>query len=107
MRSCFFFQAEDGIRDGHVTGVQTCALPITPSTPIIIRLTELRKPNAKMSDTNPGGIALPTAQATSTKTRYAMHRKIAAVPRKSARRSGTFEKSKNARPNSDESCRNP
>src|SRR5207253_8403169 len=37
----FFFQAEDGIRDGHVTGVQTCALPIwrtsspvsTPSSP--------------------------------------------------------------------------
>src|SRR5690625_7781139 len=27
----FFFQAEDGIRDGHVTGVQTCALPISPS----------------------------------------------------------------------------
>src|SRR5437870_12985341 len=26
----FFFQAEDGIRDGHVTGVQTCALPICP-----------------------------------------------------------------------------
>src|SRR5207253_7923537 len=26
--SLFFFQAEDGIRDGHVTGVQTCALPI-------------------------------------------------------------------------------
>src|SRR5690606_39726449 len=25
---CFFFQAEDGIRDFHVTGVQTCALPI-------------------------------------------------------------------------------
>src|SRR5690625_2887277 len=27
-RSFFFFQAEDGIRYGHVTGVQTCALPI-------------------------------------------------------------------------------
>src|SRR5690606_39906403 len=27
---CFFFQAEDGIRDFHVTGVQTCALPIYP-----------------------------------------------------------------------------
>src|SRR5437870_13477716 len=27
----FFFQAEDGIRDGHVTGVQTCALPIFKS----------------------------------------------------------------------------
>src|SRR5690606_39940154 len=27
--SFFFFQAEDGIRDFHVTGVQTCALPIS------------------------------------------------------------------------------
>src|SRR5690606_39896911 len=26
---CFFFQAEDGIRGFHVTGVQTCALPIS------------------------------------------------------------------------------
>src|SRR5437660_12910930 len=30
----FFFQAEDGIRDGHVTGVQTCALPISALSPI-------------------------------------------------------------------------
>src|SRR5690606_40511681 len=28
----FFFQAEDGIRDFHVTGVQTCALPIWACT---------------------------------------------------------------------------
>src|SRR5207245_7658282 len=28
----FFFQAEDGIRDATVTGVQTCALPILPSS---------------------------------------------------------------------------
>src|SRR3989442_14339892 len=29
IRGCFFFfQAEDGIRDADVTGVQTCALPI-------------------------------------------------------------------------------
>src|SRR5437763_15297714 len=27
--SIFFFQAEDGIRDTSVTGVQTCALPIS------------------------------------------------------------------------------
>src|SRR3712207_8521242 len=27
---CFLFQAEDGIRDIGVTGVQTCALPIWP-----------------------------------------------------------------------------
>src|SRR5690606_39353061 len=26
---CFVFRAEDGIRDFHVTGVQTCALPIS------------------------------------------------------------------------------
>src|SRR5690606_10452719 len=29
----FFFQAEDGIRDFHVTGVQTCALPISKYEP--------------------------------------------------------------------------
>src|SRR3712207_9529639 len=29
----FFFQAEDGIRDIGVTGVQTCALPIFPRAP--------------------------------------------------------------------------
>src|SRR5439155_9070202 len=34
----FFFQAEDGIRDGHVTGVQTCALPICFSWNSICRL---------------------------------------------------------------------
>src|SRR5690554_7221335 len=28
----FFFQAEDGIRDADVTGVQTCALPISSSS---------------------------------------------------------------------------
>src|SRR5207249_6712832 len=33
----FFFQAEDGIRDRNVTGVQTCALPISS-------LNESRKP---------------------------------------------------------------
>src|SRR6267378_3752570 len=27
----FFFQAADGIRDLYVTGVQTCALPISPA----------------------------------------------------------------------------
>ena len=33
LRLCFFFfQAEDGIRDTSVTGVQTCALPISEKT---------------------------------------------------------------------------
>src|SRR5436305_2427646 len=30
----FFFQAEDGIRDADVTGVQTCALPICPDAAV-------------------------------------------------------------------------
>src|SRR5690606_11073631 len=33
----FFFQAEDGIRDFHVTGVQTCALPILAVVPSVTR----------------------------------------------------------------------
>src|SRR6266516_2659361 len=33
----FFFQAEDGIRDRTVTGVQTCALPISPGHHMVIR----------------------------------------------------------------------
>src|SRR2546430_478327 len=41
----FFFQAEDGIRDLTVTGVQTCALPIyiDPATPCGRRERELRQ----------------------------------------------------------------
>src|SRR5699024_5286461 len=31
----FFFQAEDGIRDRNVTGVQTCALPILVGDPLV------------------------------------------------------------------------
>src|SRR5207245_7136071 len=35
----FFFQAEDGIRDATVTGVQTCALPISTPRSIGSRIT--------------------------------------------------------------------
>src|SRR5699024_11704646 len=37
----FFFQAEDGIRDRNVTGVQTCALPISASHRIFPQLQDL------------------------------------------------------------------
>src|SRR5437870_12948199 len=40
----FFFQAEDGIRDGHVTGVQTCALPICRTGLRFAVTTEKRNP---------------------------------------------------------------
>src|SRR5690606_4487247 len=36
-RRLFFFQAEDGIRDFHVTGVQTCALPISQQQHGLVR----------------------------------------------------------------------
>src|SRR5689334_24081818 len=40
----FFFQAEDGIRDGTVTGVQTCALPISRT---VVRLpANVRRPRS-------------------------------------------------------------
>src|SRR5690625_2860945 len=43
----FFFQAEDGIRDGHVTGVQTCALLISSGAPLgaaLLRIFALQLP---------------------------------------------------------------
>src|SRR2546426_6936550 len=36
----FFFQAEDGIRDYKVTGVQTCALPISVGCELIVEAAE-------------------------------------------------------------------
>src|SRR5699024_11792398 len=41
--SFFFFQAEDGIRDRNVTGVQTCALPIS-SFLLTVTSVERKKP---------------------------------------------------------------
>src|SRR5256885_1654342 len=42
----FFFQAEDGIRDYKVTGVQTCALPISDSTRVCATRSAMRKVRA-------------------------------------------------------------
>src|SRR5690606_39899585 len=39
---CFFFQAEDGIRDFHVTGVQTCALPISEGSALFAGVEDQR-----------------------------------------------------------------
>src|SRR5438046_1285850 len=50
----FFFQAEDGIRDWSVTGVQTCALPISaPLPPPPQRQEPGVKPAAQSFDQNP------------------------------------------------------
>src|SRR5205085_7110303 len=47
---CFFFQAEDGIRDLTVTGVQTCALPIYVLTRVANALALVRLGLAQLAD---------------------------------------------------------
>src|SRR5690606_3849041 len=49
----FFFQAEDGIRDFHVTGVQTCALPILGRT--VLNVGSRTQVGAIVTDGNPQG----------------------------------------------------
>src|SRR5207249_5180746 len=51
----FFFQAEDGIRDRNVTGVQTCALPIYPGAELVAA--------ARARDVNVVTVPGPTAVA--------------------------------------------
>src|SRR5436305_14927979 len=55
----FFFQAEDGIRDADVTGVQTCALPISNSgTP---RISVVYAVAADTSTREPDSLAIAPA----------------------------------------------
>src|SRR6478736_8759889 len=56
----FFFQAEDGIRDLTVTGVQTCALPISWSSTEVAFPTGVRWPT---QGTNVAWIVLQTGRA--------------------------------------------
>src|SRR2546430_5644563 len=67
--SYFFFQAEDGIRDLTVTGVQTCALPISsgPSTSCWERSYSCCHPDpsgVRRSPTVPAGYHQPSSERT-------------------------------------------
>src|SRR5439155_2456842 len=53
----FFFQAEDGIRDGHVTGVQTCALPISAGTAALGNASDGMRISGNASSNSVGGTA--------------------------------------------------
>src|SRR2546430_8842303 len=55
----FFFQAEDGIRDLTVTGVQTCALPISPASNSPIGSTALGDPPEQVG--NDANSCMPVA----------------------------------------------
>src|SRR5688500_20319249 len=48
----FFFQAEDGIRDYKVTGVQTCALPILTTQMIEALVKGIKAANRKRQEAN-------------------------------------------------------
>src|SRR2546429_1293794 len=54
----FFFQAEDGIRDVAVTGVQTCALPISNEAKIPLSIDDFDRISSRvpiLADLKPGG----------------------------------------------------
>src|SRR5690606_40024395 len=59
---CFFFQAEDGIRDFHVTGVQTCALPIFLHQPPAIKK-KFQPQGASLPKTRPSPQSVPVLPA--------------------------------------------
>src|SRR5439155_11270882 len=91
----FFFQAEDGIRDGHVTGVQTCALPISRASTSYLEL--LRVP---YTGCNPRGLVLARGKDLSKKLLiyhriplpafavFPLRRKVRRPPRSEERRVG-------------------
>src|SRR5215469_2610528 len=60
----FFFQAEDGIRDLYVTGVQTCALPIS------IGYTGWRNTHRERRDRAAGDAEIPGDRALGDHGRY-------------------------------------
>src|SRR5699024_11513015 len=63
----FFFQAEDGIRDRNVTGVQTCALPIWLSIVVTGTVEGFTRDSAKEAIVTRGGRA---AGSVSRKTAF-------------------------------------
>src|SRR5258708_17235657 len=77
--SIFFFQAEDGIRDDLVTGVQTCALPISRARKGLPPAQHLVKHHAKAED-----IAAPIKHLTS----HLLRRHVGHRPRSEERRVG-------------------
>src|SRR5690606_39305658 len=59
----FFFQAEDGIRYFHVTGVQTCALPISGylagPNDVYVSMNLVRKNGLRRGDAITGAVRAP------------------------------------------------
>src|SRR2546428_3362284 len=74
----FFFQAEDGIRDLIVTGVQTCALPISDRERTLRRRTPTRRTCPEPARGRGRRADAPPAGRTPRKARAARRRRLPA-----------------------------
>src|SRR5437762_9812767 len=93
----FFFQAEDGIRDTSVTGVQTCALPIwmyCSGSPRSRRCTSASNASSETSASPCAKTQLSGLQSRSLRIRSTSRRRI--LPRSEERRVGKECKSRGA-----------
>src|SRR6266567_8043054 len=78
---CFFFQAEDGIRDLTVTGVQTCALPICQPSALSAPNSLTRRETADIvSRLASRNAAASTAMASHRPSRFARLAVLASEP---------------------------
>src|SRR2546421_4729840 len=84
----FFFQAEDGIRDLIVTGVQTCALPISaPPVEGAANLALVRL-LAQTLGVSPGAVEIISGKSSRTKTVSIVGSSVASLERSEERRVG-------------------
>src|SRR5690625_7399607 len=93
----FFFQAEDGIRDGHVTGVQTCALPISTRGESESAM-RYRRSNLPTEDAAPVTGAQPAARSTFRVPGRGTHRSEERRVGKEGRAGRAGEQSRERRP---------
>src|SRR2546430_8438732 len=85
-RYFFFFQAEDGIRDLTVTGVQTCALPIYEMLHLTMAIVGKTLFNVDFSsEARELGEALDTVVVTTTRMHYAVMGALRKIGRASCR----------------------
>src|SRR2546429_7207252 len=86
---CFFFQAEDGIRDVAVTGVQTCALPISERQPLR-HCSQVREEDKRLAERPHVGRERPSGVAVRRRAEQVPRRRhvIDSCPRSEERRVG-------------------